>query len=258
MSLTQDQNCLLETNMFRWLKVISLASALVFFGIFAASCGSGNNAQARFVNAIPDANAGGLDVDVNGTKVTTGALLYGAVEPTPPAYSSVPSGSVTVQAYSTGTTSPPLLGANGTTVSLSSSTQYTEVLTGFNASPSLVSYPDNNTAPATGNIEFRVLHASPSDQTAVDVYIVPPASGIGGVTPNYVGLPYQGSTGYLSIAYSSQGYDVIVTPTGNKTPINGFNFFYNSPQNSIRTLVLVDEQCCATMSTTPLVLNDLN
>jgi hypothetical protein len=247
--------------MFRWLKVLSLASALAFFGIFAASCGSSSNAQARFVNAIPDGTSptGGLDVDVNGTKVTTSALLFDAVQPTPPAYSSVTSGSVTVQAYPSGSTTNPLLGANGSTVSLSSSTQYTEVLTGFYSSPSLVSIPDNNTAPTTGNIEFRVIHASPSYQTAVDVYIVPPNTGIQNVSPNYTGLPYEGSTGYLSIAYSSQGYDVIITPTGNKTPVNqSFVFFYNSPQNSIRTLVLVDITNGGTMSTTPLVLNDLN
>src|SRR5450759_1519197 len=96
------QNCLPENNMFRLLKALPLTLALATLSLFAASCGSSNQSQIRVVHAIPDGPA--LDVDVNGTKITTAALAFVGLQPTPPAYTKVPSGSVTIQAFDTNTT----------------------------------------------------------------------------------------------------------------------------------------------------------
>jgi Domain of unknown function (DUF4397) len=255
--LAHHQNCLLENNMFRLLKALPLTLALATLSLFAASCGSSNQSQIRVVHAIPDGPA--LDVDVNGTKITTAALAFGGVQPTPPAYTKVPSGSVTIQAFDTGTTTNPIFGTNGVTASLSGSAQYTVVLDGFVASPSAPLITDINTAPTSGNIEFRIIHASPSNQTPLDVYIVPPGTDITNVTPQIGGsnpLTYQQASSYVSVGFATNGYSVILTANGNKTPLFNPPYGIAPPTGSIRTLVLVDLQGGGAMSQTPLVLND--
>ena len=251
----RDQNCLLENSMFRLLKALPLTLALAAFSFFAASCGSGSQSQIRVVNAIPDVpNNTPLDIDVNGTKVIT-ALAFPNFQPSS-GYTKVASGSVTIAALDTGTTTQ-VLSSTGT---LSGSTQYTVVLAGFKANPSAVQITDNNSAPTSGNIEFRIIHASPSGTTPVDVYIVPPGTDITNVTPQVGGanpLAYTQASVYVSVAFAANGYAVIVTPSGNKVPIVNQN--YTPPTGSIRTLVLVDNAGGGNgMSTLPVELSDLN
>ncbi len=109
--------------MFRLLKALPLTLALAALSFFAASCGSGSQSQIRVVNAIPDVpNNTPLDIDVNGTKVIT-ALAFPNFQPSS-GYTKVASGSVTIAALDTGTTTQ-VLSSTGT---LSGSTQYTVVL----------------------------------------------------------------------------------------------------------------------------------
>jgi hypothetical protein len=238
--------------MFRLLKALPLTLAIAALSIFAASCGSTSQSQVRVVHAIPDAPA--LDVNVNTTKVAS-AIAFDQVQPAPPAYTKVPSGSVTIAAFDTGTTTNPILNSSG--VNLSGSTQHTMVLTGFNSSAVLLNITDNNAAPTSGNIEFRIIHASPSGTHPVDVYIVPPNTDITNVTPQISGLDYQQASSYQSLTFAANGYEVIVTPNGNKTGIVTQN--YTPPTGSIRTLVLVDNPGGGNgMSTFPLELSDLN
>lgn len=227
--------------MFRLLKALPLTLALAALSIFAVGCGSGSQSQVRVVHAI--SNAPALDVNINKTKVFTN-IAFGGVQPTPPAYTKVASGGVTIQAFNTGTTTNPIFGANGVTASFSSSSQYTIVLAGMlngagaNA-PAALQITDNNAAPTSGNVEFRIIHASPSSPGTVDVYIVPPGTDINQVNPPTIqGLAYQqASNPYTSVAAGT--YSVIVTTSGSKIP-------YISPQDytlvagQIRTLVLVD------------------
>src|SRR5260370_6200984 len=123
--LAHHQNCLLENNMFRLLKALPLTLALAALSLFATSCGSSSQSQIRVVHAISDGPA--LDINVNTTKVFTN-IAFGGVQPIPPAYTKVASGSDTLQAVDTGTTTVVI--AN-TSASLSGSSQYTVVLTGF-------------------------------------------------------------------------------------------------------------------------------
>ncbi len=52
----------------------------------------------------------------------------------------------------------------------------------------LPQFTDNNTAPTAGDVEFRVINASPSSPGGlVDVYIVPPGTDIGGLAPTDFG-----------------------------------------------------------------------
>src|ERR1700674_933221 len=170
--LAHHQNCLLEKNMFRLLKALPLTLALAALSFFAASCGSGSQAQIRVVHAISDGPA--LDIDVNTTKVFTNISFTG-VQPTPPAYTKVASGGDTLQAVDTGTTTVVI--AN-TSASLSGSSQYTVVMTGFlngqgATAPTFYTIPDNNAAPTSGNVEFRIIDASANTPIGgFDVYIV--------------------------------------------------------------------------------------
>jgi len=245
--------------MFRLLKALPLTLALAALIIFTTSCSSSNQAQVRVVNAIPDSQTAGLDVDVNGNKIFT-ALTFPNFQPSS-GYTKVASGSDTIQAFDTGTTTNPIFGTNGVSASLSGSTQYTVLLAGFIANPAAVRLTDNNTAPTSGNIEFRIVHASPSNQTPLDVYIVPPLTDITNVTPQIGGsnpLTYQQASIYVPLAFATGGYSVILTANNNKTPLFNPPFGIAPPTGSIRTLVLVDVQGGSAMSPTPTVLNDLN
>jgi len=250
--------------MFRLLKALSLTLTLASVSIFATGCGSSSQSQVRVVHAIPDGPA--LDVDVNGTKITTAALAFGGVQPTPPAYTKVASGNVTIQAFDTGTTTNPIFGANGVTANLSGSSQYTIVLAGFlngtgNNALAVLQKTDNNSAPTSGNVEFRIIHASPSASPntpfAVDVYIVPPGTDITQVNPPTIqGLVYQqASNPYTSVAAGT--YSVIVTTSGSKTPLISPQDFPLPQAGMIRTLVLVDNVGGGNPPSW-LELNDLN
>jgi Domain of unknown function (DUF4397) len=251
MILPTTKNCLLENNMFRLLKALPLTLGLAVVSFFATSCGSSSQSQIRVVNAIPDVPSNTpLDIDVNGTKVIT-ALAFPNFQPSS-GYTKAASGSVTITALDTGTTTQ-VLSSTGT---LSGSTQYTVVLAGFVANAIAAVIRDTNTAPTSGNVEFRIINASPSGPASVDVYIVPPGTDIANVTPQISGL---GSTsqasGYISLAAAT--YAVIVTANANKTPIVNQNYTLVSGQ--IRSLVLVDNQGGGNgMSTIPVELSDLN
>ncbi len=157
--------------MLRWLKTLPLAlavAALIVFATFAASCGS-NNSQARFVNAISD-DTQSLDIDFNGAKAFGGVGPFAASGST---YVGIPAGSDKIQGFASGTTTNPVFGVTSP-ISFNSGSQYTVVATGFLAGTvNIVAPVDNNTAPAVGIVNFRVIDASPSGVGAVDVYIIP-------------------------------------------------------------------------------------
>jgi Domain of unknown function (DUF4397) len=251
--------------MFRLLKALPLAlglAALIVFGVFAASCGS-SNSQARFVNAIQD--SGGLDIDINGTKYFTD-IEFPAVSAS--TYINVPSGSDMIEGFQTGGTTSAF---PSQTVTLNSGSQYTLVATGLlTTSVDLLNPIDNNTAPQEGNVEFRVINASPSSPTdGVDVYIeqTPFTGNLGsqnGNPPQISALAYGAVSSYLTLPWNSnsEGWTIIVTSAGSTTPYNGFDFstgnFGGQTTESIRTVVLTDVANGSTMSTTPIVLTDLN
>jgi len=247
--------------MFRWLKALPLTLALAALIIFASSCGNGNSAQIRFVHAIQDESA--LDIDVDGTLKFT-AISFLNVMPNQPGYTSVPSGSDTIEGFLTGTTTK----AFSSAASFAAGGNYTVVATGFSKTGTdgsnvvLLSIPDNNSAPLSGDVEFRVIHASPSGPT-VDVYIALNPSTGPTLPITFQGLAYTQASNYFSIAFNPNnattppGYTVYVTPSGSMQPIFSEQF---SPSNdgSIRTLVLTDVQGGTSMRQSFLELSDLN
>jgi Domain of unknown function (DUF4397) len=248
--------------MYRCLKTLFLTLALAASVVFIASCGSSGHAQMRMLNAIPDGQE--IDVDVNGTKEFS-QLSFQDISPAT-GYTSVPSDSVTVEGFLTGTSTP---APPNSTFSISSSTQYLVVLTGFNDviqgvnAPTAVPYTDNNSTPASGTLEFRIINASPSSPGGlVDVYIEAnpfDCTALQAVTPTVAGLAYQQGSGYQSVNANSlgSGFAVCVTASGAKNPLIQQN--YNSPSTggTVTTLVLVDIPEGGQMSQIPIALSDV-
>jgi hypothetical protein len=241
--------------MFRLLRALPLAMALAALSLFVSSCGSSNSSQIRFVNAIRDAV--GLDIEVNSSKIFTDVAFFG-YQPTS-GYTKVSSGSVTVAGLITGSTTQVF----SSTASLSSG-DYTLIATGSvnsgtnGSGVNLLSIPDTNTAPAAGNVEFRVINASQTGGT-VDIYILAnPVNG--GIQPpaTISGLAYTQASGYITLPFNSDGsgYTMYVTSSGTTNPIFSQNL--SSPTNSIRTLVLTDLANNSGLNSSAIELNDLN
>lgn len=252
--------------MFRLLKALPLTLAIAALSIVTTGCVTGYS-HIRVVNAMSDVTSA-VDIDINGTKVVfpnnsgNGLAFDNYLPSTPPAtYVSVPAGNVNLQAYETGTTTA--IFPNLVPISLLGTDQYTIVLDGVNADNTAVeTYLDDNTVPTSGNVEFRVIDASPSFAAgSVDVYILglPVVGSL--PAPTISGLSDRQASGYQSIAYvapvsGNTNYEVIVAPHGNQTPVFTDNI---SVQNgSITTLVLVDNLYGSNgMSDQPMVLYDL-
>jgi hypothetical protein len=143
------------------------------------------------------------------------------------------------------------------------------IMQGFNRdivgidAPIAVPYTDNNTSPASGKLEFRVINASPSSPGGlVDVYFEPnPFNGdLTNLTPQISGLAYTQASPYQTLTANTQGsgFEVLVTAFGDKTALIQQSYASGTTGGTITTLVLVDVLNGGQMSPTPLLLNDLN
>jgi hypothetical protein len=242
----------------RLFQVLFLVLAIVALGLFAISCGS-NSAQYRVVDTLATlANLYNVDIDVNvaspsTTTATFSNVAFGSVEPSS-GYAKIGTGADPIVVFQTGTTTQVIapttlnLGSNQYTVLLlepgaGETTRFAQLLT------------DNNAAPTTGNGEFRIVNASRSSPGgSVDIYLVPPGTNIGAVSPNVSGLGYSQPSSYVSLTAAT--YLLYVTPQGNKTPyINGQSYTLSAGQ--IYTIVLVDVPGGGALSNAPLLLTDV-
>jgi Domain of unknown function (DUF4397) len=255
--------------MSRSLKALPLTLALAAVSIVTASCGSPNTpAQVRFVHAIQDAPA--LDIDVTGPNTASMPefthVSFLDVQPAQPGYTSVPSGSDTVAAFLTGTTTPVFTDP----VSWGVGAHYTVVATGFSKTGTngsdvvLLSIPDSIPTPPSGDVEFRIIHASPSGPSSVDVYIeLNPNTGPG-LPIAIQGLTYKQVSKYLTFTFNPNnatpppGFTVYVTAPGDTKTIYITEFLSPSTAGAVRTLVLTDAPTGNAMNSTYLELSDLN
>jgi Domain of unknown function (DUF4397) len=228
--------------------------ALAALSLLTVGCSSTNLTQVRVINALSDAPA--LDVYINTTQITA-SVAFTQVQPSPPDYRGAPSGTIMLEVFNAGATTDPILNT-GTNLTLNGTTQYTLVLDGYYNSPGVVAITDNNTIPTSGNVEFRVIDASTrTPKGGVDVYIVPPDTDITKYTPQISALNNGQGSNYQSLPYTANGYSVIVTANGGKTPL--VNQPLTRPSASITTLVLVDNLGGNNgMSQTPVILDDVN
>jgi hypothetical protein len=253
--------------MSRWLKAFPFTLALAALSIFGTSCSSSPPAQIRFVHAIQDAAP--LDITVTGSDTRSAQEFTGisflGVQPNQPGYTSVPSGGDTIKGVLTGTTT----GVFSDAVSWASAAHYTVVATGFSQTGSngsnvvLLSVPDNIPTPPTGDVSFRIIHASPSGPGTVDVYIeLNPANGP--LLPITIqGLTYMQASKYVSFVLNPNndptppGFTVYVTASGSMQPIISESI-NPSTAGAVRTLVLTDVQDGKAMNSSFLELSDVN
>ena len=264
--LARHQNCLLENPMLRSLKPLPLTLAIAALCLITTGCGS-SSTQVRVINAMYNTNGPGVNVEFNSAQTFTTAIQFGSILPaisSPPAatYTSVPSGTDTIQVFNAGSTTDPIVTNN---LPLDSGEQYTLVL-----APDIVTpFVDDNTAPASGSdlVEVRVIDASTAGPL-VDVYLIPCGENISStykigtiIYPNYIN--------YDSVAFNSNScpggsdnYEFEVFEE-NSTANPFVNQYYNLSVGSITTLVLLDnvqgDQLSGLQpSPIPLVLYDLD
>jgi hypothetical protein len=250
--------------MLRVLKALTLILSVAALFLFTG-CGA-TNSQARFVNAISD-DTQQLDIDFNGTKTFTGVGPFPSDSGS--TYENIPSGSDKIAGYVTGTTTNPVF-SETSPVTFASGSGYTVVATGFlTGTITFLAPTDNNTEPADGMVNFRVIDASPSGPAAVDVYIIanPVTCSLGatGCTATFSNLtspsaPSTAVSTYYTTTYNSngEGYTLFVATHGNTNPLFSYTpiMVGSLTQGSIRTIVLVDGG--AGISSSPLILSDLN
>jgi len=206
------------------------------------------------VQTIPDA-PDNLDISLDGKPVSTD-VGFGTTAPVL-GYKSSSAGSVPIEVFLTGTTTPVI---NSTALNLRSGSQSTVLLTGLYAAPTVILLPDNNTAPLSGQAEVRIIDASPSAPPSVDIYMVGPGTDISQIEPTIPSLLFGQASVYASLTIPSSGFAqimMIVTASGSKTQL--INQSYLLSVGQIRTLVLVDvSPGSGALSFFPLELNDLN
>ncbi len=240
--------------MSRVFKALPFGPAIVALCIFAASCGSNSGTgQYRVIQTIPDA-PGNFDISVNGKNVFTNV----AFESTEPAfgYQSVPVGSDPIEVTQA---AAPVIGS--TNMNLIAGTQSTVLLTGLYAAPTAVILRDNNTAPLSSQAELRIVDASPSAPTSLDMYIVAPGIDITQRQPTISALQLGEQSAYQDLTTEKSGnaqITVIVTKSGDPTKTQYVNQIYTLSVAQIRTLVLVDASGGGAISFVPLELSDLN
>jgi hypothetical protein len=242
--------------MLRPLKILSLVLALVAASIFLINCGGSSSAKVRIVQAIPDVSPNSVDIYLDGNKVASSVGFEGTYPAT--GYQGTSAGSRHLQVFPGGQTTGAIFDGN---ISLNSGSEYTVVLTGFSVGPNVgvtaSLFTDTNTAPTSGNVSVRVIHAAPtwkySYYGSMDVWIVGPPYAIGGTTATIPSLGYTSASSYISAPAGT--YEVIATPPGLPVGILvGGPFSFSS--GVIRTVIFVDAPGGG-LAGTPLVLNDL-
>ena len=238
--------------MLRGLKNASLILALVALSIFATNCGT-DHAKVRVINASPDAGgAGGVDVAVDGKTVITG-LTFGSLSPASD-YLTVTAGNRRVEFRDTGTTTDRI----NSNIPFASQKQYTLLAIGKVSDKTIAALlkTDDNSAPPSGNIKLRVIHAAPDGPVQLDVYIVAPFTDITNATPTIAALAYQQASDYQNLAAAS--YEVIMTDSTDPTKQRLIDQTYPLTAGQIRTLVTLDVPAGNAMDPIPLELSDLN
>jgi len=246
-----------EIAMLRPVKIF-LSIPLAALIIFATNCGN-DHSKVRVVNVSPD--AGGLDVAVDGKTVVTDVAFAG-ISPAN-SYLTVTAGNHTVEFRDTGTTTDRI----NSNIAFASKKEYTLLAVGkVNLPPPDPPPPstiaallktDDNSAPTSGNIKLRVIHASEDGPAHIDIFVVAPGTDITDATPTIASLAYQQASDYQNLAAGT--YEVIMTNSTDLT--HGTRIVdqqYSLTAGQIRTLVTLDTPDGTAMSDTPLKLSDLN
>lgn len=189
------------------------AFALLAVAALAPACGKGPSSiitpdgkdfgSIRFINASP--NAPGLDALVNGS-IFEQDLVYAEASD----YITIRTGTPWAEFVRTGTDQT----LAETEIGIAKKGNFTLLAVNPASSMGTLFVSDDYTAPATGEIRVRFIHAAPGAGD-VDIYVTAPGTNIAGVEPAVADLPYLESSGYLDAPAGT--YQVRICPTGTKT-----------------------------------------
>lgn len=167
-------------------------------------------AALRVVHASPDAPAVSIVVNDNFAQPLVPSLAFPAFT----GFVQVPPATYNVKVTPTG--NPGLIAINAN-LTLARGAEYSVFAVGrLAAIEPLVLRDDRRRVATQGKV--RILHASPT-AGAVDLYVLAPGASLATATPAFTNVPFKADTGYVSLAAGS--YDVVVTPTGTRTPAIG-------------------------------------
>lgn len=212
-------------NVFTLLVGLLLAVGLV--GCDSNGGGEGPTAQVRFMHASAD--AGAVDVLVNGEVVASGVTFSGEIAtPTVSEYLEVPvdaESEIEVQDANGNTVFSTTAGA----ANLQEDAQYTVIVAGALASgdntPQPVVLRDRfQTQLEDDEVGIRLVHGSAGAE-AVDIYLTPPGTNLENVDPLISQFQFTdsfpgGFAGqFAPQAVSQEGSELSVTPAGQKTPV---------------------------------------
>jgi uncharacterized protein DUF4397 len=223
-------------------KPVSLCVAVISiaFGTLSIGCGSGGSSKIRFVNLSP--NSPSFNILIDGKTVSNG-LGFGA----PTSYMSISSGSRKIEFQAVGTTTDSL----NVSPSIQGGMNYTFIAEDFFTQIKGFAYVDNQTVPASGDFQVRVINAAAS-LGARDIYFVANGTDINTVSPTQGNVPLGAATSYLSETFGL--YQIFFAQPGFKTGYSstgGITF----TANTNRTIVGYTNQFGAFAT---LTLADLN
>jgi hypothetical protein len=184
------------------MKRVSVLGLLLVTGLLllTVGCGDDGKARLRIVHASPDAP--NVDVLVDGNAVASN-VAYQASS----AYLDLSAKEHKIEVRPTGTQTS-VINQN---VTVADKKDYTALAIGRVANIELLVLEDDNTAPASGQIKLRLVHASPSAGN-VDIYVTAPGDDINTAQPTLTNVAFKAASDYLAVPAGS--YQVRVTPTG--------------------------------------------
>jgi hypothetical protein len=227
-------------------RILPLAAVLICTGsiLLAAGCGSGGGSRFRFIQGATGSAGSAVDVDVDNNKVLT-AISFG----TAGTYQRISSGSRQFEIFLTGTTTNPFF--NGS-VPISKGDN-TVISNGSFSQMAMNVFSDDNVVPASGNIKLKFIDAAPS-AGAIDIYVITPNTGIGGLSPQLANLQFGKNNEISSLAAGN--YEVIMTQSGTQNTIPGLDNIYTWTAGQVRTIVILDTNGGGGFS--QLALSDVN
>ena len=160
-----------------------------------------SDTQLRVLQASPDETTT-LNVLLDGNTTFSNLALN-----TPTNYSAVNSGSRHLQVEASDSSTPVI----DETVTLNRATNYTLITASFATSLTPIFLTDTQTAPGSGDFQFRLVNAAPS-AGPVDIYVVTPGTPAGSVPPTASSLLFTSATSYQVLTAGT--YDIIFTQAG--------------------------------------------
>jgi len=225
-------------------KLLLPEAALLALTLLTAGCGSGGT-QIRYVNAIP--SAGNVDFWVDSAEVLTSSS-YGSTAK----YQGISSGSHTVEVRTAGTATDLI----NTNITLQGGKDYTFLAEKIQGNDAPVLLTDDNTAPASGDVNLRGINASPT--CPVDIYVLPHGTPISGFRPTWPDVVQPNATSnpiYLSTGAGT--YDIIGTFPATQLAIAEI-LNQTIAAGQIRSVVFLDAPTGGPPCSASLVLHDLN